>query len=309
MMQFRNTRFGLKAVALAALTLPTVAFAQFSGTSHPEDTPAGTAAQDNSSLPPGYVPTPKPSAATPYPAAEPMQHRDVSLDQATPASTPSSFTVVGPTNDVIRSDDRHSLNDNDADAGIVTHVDAPQNGFAAGTVFKVRMLDTLSTQKTEVGSQWTAELIRPMERDGRVLIPAGSILTGRVTDTHSGRRITGEASMHLEPVSIALPDGSRIGMHAQVIDTELGHGIKVDQEGTLLRRDHKAEEAGVLGLTTGSGAVAGAMVAGPPGALVGAGVGAGVSTVIWLKQDRQAELPKGTELTLELNRALIVGPK
>lgn len=306
MMQIRKTRFGMTAVAFAAFALPAAAFAQFTGTSHPEDTPIGTA-QDNTPVPPGYVSTPKPSASTPYGSPAQLQQRDVPSTAANSASTSSSFTVVGPTTDVIRTEGARTVNQDDADAGIITQVDAPPNGFAAGTVFKVRMLSGLSTQKTEVGSQWSAELISPMQRDGRVLIPAGSIVSGRVTDTHSGRRITGEASMHLEPVSIALPDGSRMAMHAQVIDTELGHGIKVDSEGTLRRRDHKAEEAGVLGLTTGSGAVAGALVAGPVGAAVGAGVGAGVSTILWLKQDRQAQLPKGTELSFELSRPLVVG--
>lgn len=315
MMQIRKTRFGITAVALAAFTLPAAAFAQFTGTSHPEETPVGTA-QDSTPVPHGYVPTPKPSAAAPYTPSAQLQQRNVPTTAANAASTSgtvstsgtaSSFTVVGPTTDVIRTESARTVNQDDADAGIITHVDAPPNGFAAGTVFKVRMLNGLSTQKTEIGSQWSAELISPMERDGRILIPAGSIVSGRVTNTHSGRRITGEASMHLEPVSIALPDGSRMALHAQVIDTELGHGIKVDDEGTLRHRDHKAEEAGVLGLTTGSGAVAGALVAGPVGAAVGAGVGAGVSTVLWLKQDRQAQLPKGTELSFELSRPLVVG--
>lgn len=309
MMQIRKTRFGMTAVALAAFTLPAAAFAQFTGTSHPEETPVGTA-QDSTPVPHGYVPTPKPSAAAPYTPSAQLQQRNVPTTAANAASTSgtaSSFTVVGPTTDVIRTESARTVNQDDADAGIITHVDAPPNGFAAGTVFKVRMLNGLSTQKTEIGSQWSAELISPMERDGRILIPAGSIVSGRVTNTHSGRRITGEASMHLEPVSIALPDGSRMALHAQVIDTELGHGIKVDDEGTLRHRDHKAEEAGVLGLTTGSGAVAGALVAGPVGAAVGAGVGAGVSTVLWLKQDRQAQLPKGTELSFELSRPLVVG--
>lgn len=301
MMQMNRNRLGVTIAAFTAFTLPHISFAQLTGVSHPEETPMGTA-QESAQLPNGYVPTPKPSAATPYT----LQPR-TALSPAQPSAPAGTFTVVGPTRDILRSDNGQPLAENDIDAGIVTHVDQPQNGFATGTVFKVRMLNSLSTQTTQVGSEWTAELVSPMQRDGHVLVPAGSILTGRVTDTHSGRRITGEASIHLEAVTFALPDGTRLAVHAQVIDTENGHGIKVDQEGTLLRRDHKVEEAGVLGLTSGSGAVAGGLIAGPPGALVGAGVGAGVSTVLWLKQDRQASLPKGTELSLELNRPLIVG--
>ena len=47
-------------------------------------------------------------------------------------------------------------------------------------------------------------------------------------------------------------------------------------------------------------AVAGGMIGGGVGAVVGAGIGAGVSTVMWLKQDRQAELPKDVGLVFSL---------
>ena len=44
------------------------------------------------------------------------------------------------------------------------------------------------------------------------------------------------------------------------------------------------------GTTTGAGAIAGGMIGGGVGAVVGAGIGAGASTVVWLRQDRQAEV-------------------
>jgi hypothetical protein len=44
-----------------------------------------------------------------------------------------------------------------------------------------------------------------------------------------------------------------------------------------------------------------------PGAVIGAGVGAGVSTVVWLKQDRQTELPVDTRITFSLIEPLTVG--
>jgi uncharacterized protein YcfJ len=63
-------------------------------------------------------------------------------------------------------------------------------------------------------------------------------------------------------------------VHAQLIDTPLSN-FNVDREGTLKRRDRAKETLAVAALTTGGGAVAGAMLGGGVGALVGAGVGAG----------------------------------
>ena len=42
--------------------------------------------------------------------------------------------------------------------------------------------------------------------------------------------------------------------------------------------------------------------------MVGAGIGAGVSTVLWLKQDRQAELPKNVSLVFSLTTPMILTP-
>jgi hypothetical protein len=149
--------------------------------------------------------------------------------------------------------------------------------------------------------------MEPLMRDGRVLIPAGAVIRGKVTEVHGGKRISGKAGIHLQPIAVMMPDGTSMGLHAQVIDTNLYGSTVVDNEGTILHRDHKKEEAGVLALTTGSGAAAGAMVGGVPGALIGAGLGAGVSTVLWLKQDRQAEIPRNTQVTFELTRPMVLG--
>ena len=302
MMRTNMKQLGMRAVVLLATAIPSsTAFAQYVGTSHPDDVPVATSG-DSAAPPAGYVPTPKPSAA--HPAT--IESNPAPAQANLPVERQNSFadsSVSSQTN----LDEHRLAEAREADAGVVTHVDAPANGLAAGTLVKVKMMQSLSTERTQVGTEWTAELTEPVERNGRVFLPAGALVRGKVTDIHGGRRISGRASMHLEPNSVVLPDGSTLALHAQVIDTDLNHAVKVDDEGTILRRDHKAEEGSVLALTTGSGAVAGALVAGPPGALVGAGVGAGVSTALWLKEDRQADLPVNTRITLELTRPIIIG--
>jgi hypothetical protein len=47
---------------------------------------------------------------------------------------------------------------------------------------------------------------------------------------------------------------------------------------------------------------------GVPGALIGAGVGAGAATVVWLRQDTQAELPRDLELVFSLTEPMNVTP-
>ena len=188
----------------------------------------------------------------------------------------------------------------DIDAGIVTHVPWPANAVPDGALLKVRLQETISTETTKPGTWFSAELTEPVIGDGRLYIPAGSVLKGRVTWASGGSRISGGAAIHLETRTITLPDGTEYPIHARVIDTNSWQNTKVDSEGTITRREHTKEALATVGLATGGGAAAGAMIGGVPGALIGAGVGAGVSTVVWLKQDRQAVLPKDLGVVFSL---------
>lgn len=195
----------------------------------------------------------------------------------------------------------------DVDGDVVTRIAGPANQLPVGTLVKTRMGQELSTLGTAEGTMFTAALTEAVERDGRVLLPVGSLLSGRVTDVHGGRRISGAASIHLQPMTVTLPDGTKYDVRAQVIDTNLMQSVKVDREGTIVRRDHPKEALAVLSLTTGSGAAAGGVIAGVPGALIGAAAGAGVSTALWLKQDRQTSMPVNTQVVFALTSPMVVG--
>ncbi len=197
--------------------------------------------------------------------------------------------------------------ENPEDAMIVTSVPEREGELHEGTLLKTKMLETLSTDATVRGTRFTAAVTEPIERNGRVIIPVGSILEGRVTEVHGGKRITGGALLHLETNDVTLPDGTHYIVHAQVIQTGKSE-FKVTDEGTLKKKDHAKETLAVVGGVTGAGAVSGAMIGGGVGAAVGAGIGAGVSTVIWLKQDRQATLPKDVELVFSLTTPMILTP-
>ena len=196
----------------------------------------------------------------------------------------------------------------DPDAGIVTHVPAAAGEIPDGTLVKVSLREEISTLTTRAGTKFTAEVSEPVMRDGRVVVPVGSVMEGRVTWVRGGKRIGGSAAIHLEPWSVTLPDGSEYVLRARAIDTSSWDNTKVDNEGTIVKRENKRRNAGVMALTAGGGMAAGAMIAGVPGALIGAGVGAGVSTVVWLRQDRQAVLPKELGVVFSLTEPMSVTP-
>lgn len=196
----------------------------------------------------------------------------------------------------------------DIDAGVVTSYDYQPNAVAEGTLIKARLAGTLSTQTSHVGQHFVATLSAPVQHNGRIIIPQGASLEGRVTKIKSGSRISGGAAMHLEPETITLPDGTMFHINARVSDVDWGRGSHVNDEGTIVGGNHVTGHAVTLAATTGGGAITGAVLGGGVGAAVGAGIGAGVGTVLWLKQDREQTLPEGVELIFSLNRPMELRP-
>jgi hypothetical protein len=294
---------GLVAMSSAA------AMAQYTGVSHPDTMAITTAAPAQASA---AVPVDRYAAAQPAPSAQAAPAPPppgVPVDPYAASPAPAAVVAVGTPAPPLNPPAPLAppLAYPDQEDGVVVRVPGPSDRLPEGMLMKVRLRETLSTKTTPEGSEWSAELIEPLVRDGQVLVPAGSLLRGKVTQVHGGKRIHGQAEIHLTTLSMTLPDGSTRGLHAQVIDTDQNHALRVDREGTILHRDHRAEEGGVLAVTVGAGAATGAVIAGVPGALVGAGVGAGVSGVLYLKEDKQAELPKNTVITFELTRSMGFG--
>jgi hypothetical protein len=198
---------------------------------------------------------------------------------------------------------------NDPDAHLVTRVPTLPGEISEGTLLRVRLREAISTLATRPGTRFSAEVTAPVMQDGQVYIPEGSVLEGRVTSLHAGKRIGGGASIHLEPLWVMLPDGTSYTIHARAIDTSSWQNTKVDQEGTIVRRDDMHGTVAAGGLTTAGAMAAGAMIGGVPGALIGAGVGAGATAIVWARQDRQAELPKDLGIVFSLTAPLSVGPE
>jgi hypothetical protein len=193
------------------------------------------------------------------------------------------------------------------DGQIVLSPPQVEGEIGEGTLLHVRVNEDLSTGATQPGTPFTAEIMQPIENNGRIVVPIGSVLNGQVTESRAGRRISGKAALHLETRNITLPDGTSYVVHAQLTDTS-GDSFSVDPEGTLKRRDHPVRTLAIIGAATSGGAATGAILGGGVGAAVGAGIGAGVTTYMWLKGDRQATLNKDDRLTFSITTPMILKP-
>jgi hypothetical protein len=68
----------------------------------------------------------------------------------------------------------------------------------AGTTILVRMLDTVDSSKNPPGSRFTATLETNLVVNGKVIVPKGNTLYGRLAESKQAGRATGSSELQLE---------------------------------------------------------------------------------------------------------------
>ncbi|MGA7693442.1 MAG: hypothetical protein WCA76_00365 [Candidatus Sulfotelmatobacter sp.] len=174
----------------------------------------------------------------------------------------------------------------------------------AGTALMVKLETTLATFSNKAGDPFQARLTQAVVVNGKTVIPAGTMVEGRVTKVDEPRRISGKPTIGILPEALILPTGERLFLDATLVDTNMGGGTDVNQEGEFKGSGHDRRDQIETGGGTAGGMLIGGLIGGPPGIVIGGVVGAGSTGVHWLSKHRSATLPAGTELTLELNRPL-----
>lgn len=174
----------------------------------------------------------------------------------------------------------------------------------SGTALMVRLDTTLATFSSKAGDPFRASLTQPVLVNGQTVIPAGSIVEGRITKVNAPRRISGKPTIGILPEAVILPTGERYYLDATLTDTSVKKGTDVNNEGQFKGSGHDRRDTIEQGAGTAGGMLVGGLVGGPVGMLVGGAIGAGGTTTHWLVRRRSAVLPAGTQLTLELNRPM-----
>ena len=192
----------------------------------------------------------------------------------------------------------------DPDGDIVHPRPLRPGELAEGTNIYVSLLDRLSTSEVERGQPFRTRVSRDVIQGGRVVIPAGAEIDGRVVAVSSGHA-GASGALRLEPDAVILPNGARYHLHAEVTGTA-GSRAHVAAEGTI-KPDSRAKRDGIeYGGAVGSGAVVGAIVGGPVGALTGSLIGAGAITVHLLVSHSQVTLEPNTTLVFQLTDPLFL---
>lgn len=191
----------------------------------------------------------------------------------------------------------------DPDGDIVHPGSLPAGELDSGTIIRARLLNGLSTTSSQAGDTFRAKVASDVFRGDAILIPQGAEIDGTVVSVSSGH-FGGHGSMLLRPEFVILPNnGSRFRLYAQVTGAP-GSDTNVGSEGKITPGSHLKKDGYEYGGAAGAGAVTGAVVAGPAGALAGSLVGAGAVTVHLLMDHPQATLKSGTVVDFALTEPL-----
>jgi hypothetical protein len=194
----------------------------------------------------------------------------------------------------------------DPDGDIVHPRSARPGELLEGATIRVRLMDRLSSTQSEKGEPFRGQVASDVLQDGRVLIPAGSAIEGRVSAVSAGH-FGGHGSFRLHPEIVVLPDGSRYQLHAETTGTP-GSKTKIGAEGSINPASRAKKDGIEYGAVMGTGAITGAVIGGPVGALTGTLIGAGVVTTHLMVDHPQATLEPGAVILFTLTDPMNLMP-
>jgi len=135
----------------------------------------------------------------------------------------------------------------------------------AGAWVRIRVDQSLSSDRSRPGDGFSGTLTQPIVADGFVIAHRGQTIEGRVTEAIKAGQAKGTSRLGLELTEIGLADGQQMPIRTELIEYA---------GGTSVGRDVAA-----VGATTGVGAAIGAAAGGGMGAGIGALAGAVASGI------------------------------
>jgi len=168
----------------------------------------------------------------------------------------------------------------------------PKYTVAANTMMRLRLNDSLTSKKANVGDQFRSTVVDPVYGKGFQVIPPGSIVIGHITHVVRAKRKSNAGSLNVAFTAVQLPNGRTYSLNGS-----LAESASADNEGEVKGKSSKKRNAAFIAV----GAVVGGLINGAAG--LGIGAGAGVGAALFSK-GKEAEVKPGTEFNMILNRSL-----
>jgi type IV secretion system protein VirB10 len=176
-----------------------------------------------------------------------------------------------------------------------------------GTRIPLVIHNGISTRSARPGDPVYFETLFPVMIDGKVVIPAGSYMSGEVTEAKRAGRVKGRAELGIKLTTMILPNAYMVNLDAMPTGAGTGGGETVNEEGQIRGDSDKGSDVGTVIKTTAAGAGIGGIAGGARGAGIGAGIGAaaGLGAVL-LSRGPDAELPRGSTVDVVIDRGILL---
>ncbi len=161
-----------------------------------------------------------------------------------------------------------------------------------GTVIPIRITEALSSQTAQNGQPFNGVVTHEVVRDGFVVIPAGSAVSGRVVDAKDAGRFKGHSALSLELTAVR--------RHGSLLN------VSTDAY-TVEGKNRGTNSAVKIGGGAAVGAVLGGIFSGGKGAGIGALAGGGAGTAVQgLTHGQQVSIPSESLIRFRLTSPLTV---
>jgi hypothetical protein len=164
----------------------------------------------------------------------------------------------------------------------------------AGTNVVFRLAGTLSSKTSQDGQVFTGTLAHGIASKGKVVIPAGSAVTGTVSEAKSAGKFKGEAILAIRLTSVNVKG--------------VPHDITTD-EYVVTQKGKGKRSAVMIGGGTGAGALIGGLAGGGKGALIGGLIGAGAGTAgAAFTGNKELTIPAESAVTVKMTAPIELPP-
>jgi hypothetical protein len=181
-----------------------------------------------------------------------------------------------------------------------------------GTHIPLVLHNGISTKTARPGDPVYFETIFPVMVDGKVVIPAGSYVSGEVTESKRPGRVKGRGELMIKLTTMILPNAYMVDLNAMPSNAGTNGGETVDSEGRIKGDSDKTDDLGTVVRSTEIGTGVGAGVGAAAGHVgEGAGIGAGVGlatglAAVLLTRGPDAEMPRGSTVEAVISRPILL---
>ena len=254
-----------------------------------------------SQSPPGSAPASPAPAEAAAPTASPV------TAARSPASESSSSTAATPSAESSSTASSTEATSTSSEASTVTGEKVLQGYIRivpSGTKVPIIMDSAIDSDTSQEGDEFAARTSEDLTIDGSTVVPAGSVIKGRIARLNSPKHLNRSGSVGLKFDTVTTPDNRQIPLSATLVARG---GVVHARRGLKDVAIDTGTFVAPMALGAAIGAIAGGSSSGSSGVgmagglLIGTGIGVAIGTIILCaKKGKRVDVRPGDELKIEL---------